>query len=1462
MHATPFVSRSLSALAVFALPLALSAQTPTPGQNVNMVSGRDWPGGDAFLQRQNEPSIAVSTRNPLHLMAGANDYRTVDLPLTDELPNGGTLTGDAWLGLFKSFNGGQTWQSTLIPGYPQDLTANGLGSPLKGFTTASDPVVRSGTNGLFYYGGIAFDRATSQGAVFVSRFIDLNNRENGNAAPAGPVADSRDPIRYNGTVVVDRAGVSQFLDKPWLAVDVPRPGAATCHLQVAQATGSVPQTFAAGSVYIVYTKFFLDAGGSPRYSQLMFSRSVDCGSTWSAPVAVMALDEWKNPNTSLHQGGIVQVDPQAGFIYLAWRRFKTATFPDSILVAASLDRGRTVLPGIPVVTLPPYTPGSPAPSFFDNRQATTATAFRTNAFPTLAVDDSGIRGWPGRLYLSWSQRVVPDGLARIMMVNFPGSLMLTPGGISLKPFLVDNTELVDDAGNHFVRGHQFMPQMTFTGGKLLVLYYDLRLDHTIGTFQPSAQFPDSLGRFFLERRDVVPAPGDPLLAVFNPFIDDANPPLAKRRHTLDVVVAEANPALLPAFTVARVSRYKAGTVPGTTAIRQLQINPPGLPLFKGGTAPFLGDYLDIAGQTFTPKDGGWAFNTAPLKSPVHIATWTSNQDVRPPLDGDWKSYTPAWPAATTLFILPTFAYGIGPNPVPQVAVPKGSTEFRVTIDVSQMTNPLTSYQASFDISFDGGASWQFLVDSTRAGGVQLDANGFPITTARSAAALAQPDNPNRLIRGSLTVSGGLILIGGNGKVVGTGRTSVFDPTHPVPDCAPGREGMRNQNIYSARITEGLVLSAPQNSKPLSATLQRAFVVVLQNLTNFNKSFRLAIANQPAGPGWASFLQTPNTTPLPPLPTPTTTLDVTVAAHAGIARSVFAVSAIASASITVRADEISAPGGALIGGLSSFVVLNPDATVPSLINPEGAPSGSDIASAELYNPDVANPDVANPNASKSAITNPDVANPDVANPDVANPDVANPDVANPDVANVNVMNPDVANPDVANPLVSDATYVATNTGNTSASYTVKLVGTAPDASAHLQLILNKRYRTPVSANCVLSEEAQNTLQANVLKPVIKDPSDLADPDVANPDVANPTLSLAPGETALITLRGNVDVGTMEEIIQKVTPVVVAHAANTGSTTPSFAAPLAIVTATLPDAVLGRDYKAPLRAIGGTPQYSWDFASESNLPTGLELGPDGTISGVVDNANQTGAYPFSIAVFDATGTERVRDLSIRVVQPLGMRTPWHDGFTPLLPTAMVGEPYSAQPEGVAGTPPYSWSQSGLPAGMHLDPATGTITGTPAAPASATVIVVVTDSGQPAQRFPVAFDYLAMRCYPELPKPLVEYLGNHQTPDGGFIEHDLSVTNYPSFPDDLFTSTPRFGACGRNLSPARTWVDIFDASSGVPLNEFCALEVAQDMTRIWFAVSTDSPPPRSVFIRITDRGCPSSLPYTSDPLPIPPP
>jgi len=43
----------------------LHAQKPIPGRNVNVMSGLSLPDGDPYLQRQNEPSVDASTRNPM-----------------------------------------------------------------------------------------------------------------------------------------------------------------------------------------------------------------------------------------------------------------------------------------------------------------------------------------------------------------------------------------------------------------------------------------------------------------------------------------------------------------------------------------------------------------------------------------------------------------------------------------------------------------------------------------------------------------------------------------------------------------------------------------------------------------------------------------------------------------------------------------------------------------------------------------------------------------------------------------------------------------------------------------------------------------------------------------------------------------------------------------------------------------------------------------------------------------------------------------------------------------------------------------------------------------------------------------------------------------------------------------------------------------------------------------------------
>ncbi len=282
---------------------ALSAQSV--GRNVNMVSGVTWPDGDPFLQRQNEPSLAASTRNPQHLLAGSNDYRSVDLP---GLPDS-EETGDAWLGLFKSFDGGARWTSNLLPGYPQDTSPSGLASPLKGYQAAADPVVRPGANGLLFYAGLAFDRAPQcappgKSAIFVARFIDNNNLEAG------------DPIRYLGTSLVASvpAGDDVFLDKPLMAVDVPRPGAPTCQVVTPGPDGSLTQRLPAGTIYLAFMRKTIASTGD-RFD-IMLSRSIDCGATFSVPIRVSRAEDRVN------QGATIAISPVDGELYSSVETFR------------------------------------------------------------------------------------------------------------------------------------------------------------------------------------------------------------------------------------------------------------------------------------------------------------------------------------------------------------------------------------------------------------------------------------------------------------------------------------------------------------------------------------------------------------------------------------------------------------------------------------------------------------------------------------------------------------------------------------------------------------------------------------------------------------------------------------------------------------------------------------------------------------------------------------------------------------------------------------------------------------------------------------------------------------------------------------------------------------------------------------------------------------------------------------
>jgi hypothetical protein len=393
------------------------------GRNVNMVSGTSFVGGDPYLQRQNEPSIAVSTRNSLHLLAGANDYRLVDVPQSEgPLPGvpEGAAAGDAWLGLYWSLNGGESWKTTLLPGHLFDSSALGVNSPLFGLGAASDPTVRAGANGMFYYSGIAFDRVEhGRSVIFVSRFIDNNIIETG------------DPIEFLDTTLIDDGTSGQFADKPWIAVDMPRYGGDS--VPVHPLTTGV-QHVARHNVYIVYSVFLGNPGGNDQ-SRIMFARSTDCGRTWEKPIKL-------SESQHLNQGTTIAISPLDGRIFIVWRRYASTNETHALIASVSDDFGRTFSKPAEIQSIYPFD------------QFTATNRFRTTAFPALAVDHNGIA------YVAWSERGVgPHGEARIVIrASKDGEHWSAPV----------------PADDHPAGGHQLMPSLTYAGGRLVMTWYDTR----------------------------------------------------------------------------------------------------------------------------------------------------------------------------------------------------------------------------------------------------------------------------------------------------------------------------------------------------------------------------------------------------------------------------------------------------------------------------------------------------------------------------------------------------------------------------------------------------------------------------------------------------------------------------------------------------------------------------------------------------------------------------------------------------------------------------------------------------------------------------------------------------------------------------------------------------------------------------------------------------------------------------
>jgi streptogramin lyase len=166
---------------------------------------------------------------------------------------------------------------------------------------------------------------------------------------------------------------------------------------------------------------------------------------------------------------------------------------------------------------------------------------------------------------------------------------------------------------------------------------------------------------------------------------------------------------------------------------------------------------------------------------------------------------------------------------------------------------------------------------------------------------------------------------------------------------------------------------------------------------------------------------------------------------------------------------------------------------------------------------------------------------------------------------------------------------------------------------------------------------------------------------------------------------------------------------------------------PTGAAGQPYSGSCSTASGNPPYTYTTSPTNALSvlglTGLAITPSGSTSSygfsVSGNlsASAHGTVTFTITATDSTtpvpNTSAPQSISIAIT-PLGLSVSCNQSAQ-----AVVGRPFQQECFASAGTPPYTFSATGLPSGFSIHGSTGIISGVATSPADTSVNVVVTDS-----------------------------------------------------------------------------------------------------------------------------------------------
>lgn len=254
----------------------------------------------------------------------------------------------------------------------------------------------------------------------------------------------------------------------------------------------------------------------------------------------------------------------------------------------------------------------------------------------------------------------------------------------------------------------------------------------------------------------------------------------------------------------------------------------------------------------------------------------------------------------------------------------------------------------------------------------------------------------------------------------------------------------------------------------------------------------------------------------------------------------------------------------------------------------------------------------------------------------------------------------------------------------------------------------------------------------------------------------------------------------------------------------ALPLQIITGLLPAGVLNAPYPyTPIVAQGGVPPYTWTI---TGLPPGLSTDGNGDITGTPTSS--TGS-PFSVVVkvSDATLNSVTRTYSLSVSGNLTVISPT------ALPAATLNTAYTAAVMAGGGLSPYTWTATGLPAGLGISASSGVISGTPTTAAGSpySVTVTVTDStGKTASMtysLAITSSALTISGPASLPAGTVgsAYTQTTVTATGGSGVYTFAATGLPSglsigVGSGVISGTPASGTAG----PYTVVVTVTDTNS----------------------------------------------------------